>query len=112
MFSVFERGGIRTRVSFRSSDQKSDPFDRARAPALDSVRVFVLEERGGGGGKEEKEGGRRKEAVEKKKESETRQFSMETKKRWAEKKESLSSVSSPRDQQKKTHPARQRNTDS
>ena len=64
------------------------------------------------GGKEEKEGGRRKEAVEKKKESETRQFSMETKKRWAEKKESLSSVSSPRDQQKKTHPARQRNTDS
>ena len=61
MFSVFERGGIRTRVSFRSSDQKSDPFDRARAPALDSVRVFVLEERGGGGGRRRRkgEGGRR-----------------------------------------------------
>ena len=48
-------------MSFRSSDQKSDPFDRARAPALDSVRVFVLEERGGGGGRWRRkgEGGRR-----------------------------------------------------
>ena len=47
-------------MSFRSSDQKSDPFDRARAPALDSVRVFVLEERGGGGRRRRKgEGGRR-----------------------------------------------------
>lgn len=43
----FERGGIRTRVSLRSSDQKSDPFDRARAPALDvkeRKRIKVEEE--------------------------------------------------------------------
>ena len=66
----FERGGIRTRVSFRSSDQKSDPFDRARAPALRSAERREKREKG------ERE--RKEEVVEKKR----RQF-RRGKKRWA-----------------------------